>query len=135
MMRVSVTGRRHGVPHVLWYGWTPRLAMLWGVVAGRGRRTPHIPSPNDILFTNDAVDPKITDPLAKLFNHRLTHQAHPPQAFANLTLSRPVEFTLIIFDIWFVLFVCRKAASGNPFPGCWEVPHQNRDVEVLRGDA
>jgi hypothetical protein len=79
--------------------------MLGSIVVGRCCSAPRIPSPK-VLFTNDTVDPEVTNPLAELFNHRLAHQAHPPQSFANLTLSWPVEFTFVIFNIWFVFFIC-----------------------------
>jgi hypothetical protein len=79
--------------------------VLRSVGVGRGRRAPRISAPNDILFSDDTVDPEVTDTLTKLFDHRFAHQAHPPQAFADLALSGPVQFTFIIFDIRFVLFV------------------------------
>lgn len=100
-----VTRRGYGVPHVWWHVWAPWQAMLWGVVIRRGRRSLHISSTNDILFTNDAVDPEVTNPPAELFDHRLAHQAHPPQTFADLTLSRPIQFTFVVLDIGFVLFI------------------------------
>lgn len=93
------------MPHVLRNRWAPRLTMLWSVMAGRGCTTPLFPSPDDILLTNDAVDSLVTDSLPELFDHSFAHQAYPPQTFTNLALSRPVQFTFVIFDVRFVLFV------------------------------
>jgi hypothetical protein len=93
------------VPHVVWYWRSPRQAMLRGIVVGRGCGTPHIPTPDYILLSNDAGDPEITNTLTELFNHRLAHQAYPPQTFPDLTLPRPVQFTFVILNVRFVLFV------------------------------
>lgn len=116
-----------------WHGWTPRLTVLWCVMVGRGSCTSRIPAPHDILFPDDAIDPEVTNTLTKFLDHRLAHQGYPPQAFADLALSGPIQLTLIIFDVGFVFFVGRKVAPSNPFPCRREVLHQDGDTEVLGG--
>ena len=131
MVRGHVTRRGHRVPHVRWRGCTPGLS----VVAGRGCRTPYIPSPNNILFSDDTVYPEVTDTLTKLLDHRFAHQAYPPEAFANLALPGPVQFTFVVFNIRLMLLIRREITSGNSRPRRWEMPHQNGDAEVLRGEV
>ena len=84
-------------------------------------------------FGHNSFEAFVTIGFPELLDHRLAHQGHPPQAFADLALSGPIQLTLIIFDVGFVFFVGRKVAPSNPFPCRREVLHQDGDTEVLGG--